>query len=133
MKLSKRTYGLLAIALVLILVGSIFASVINGSSGKVDVSRIRFDGGHGELSGLLYMPEDASADNPKPTIIVTHGYLNSIAVEDIPEFEQRLEEHMDLRYGNVLDAIRSTGKLETETENILKTALNELTAQFTPA
>ena len=64
---------------------------------------------------------------------VTHGYLNSIAVEDIPEFEQRLEEHMDLRYGNVLDAIRSTGKLETETENILKTALNELTAQFTPA
>lgn len=87
MKLSKRTYGLLAIALVLILVGSIFASVINGSSGKVDVSRIRFDGGHGELSGLLYMPEDASADNPKPTIIVTHGYLNSAEMQDANAIE----------------------------------------------
>ncbi len=87
MKLSKRTYGLLAVALVLILLGSILASVINGSSGKVDVSRIRFDGGHGELSGLLYMPEDASADNPKPTIIVTHGYLNSAEMQDANAIE----------------------------------------------
>ncbi len=62
---------------------------------------------------------------------VTHGYLNGIAVENVPEFEKRLEEHMDLRYPQVLDAIRSTGKLETETENTLKAALDELTAQFT--
>lgn len=87
MKLSKRTYTLLAIGLVLILVGSILASVINSSIGKVDVSRIRFDGGHGELSGLLYMPEDASADNPKPTIIVTHGYLNSAEMQDANAIE----------------------------------------------
>ncbi len=62
---------------------------------------------------------------------VTHGYLNGIAVENVPEFEKRLEEHMDLRYPQVLDAIRSTGKLETETENTLKAALDELTVQFT--
>ena len=87
MKLSKRTCSLLAIGLVLILLGSFLASTINGSSGKVDVTRIRFDGGHGELSGLLYMPEDASADNPKPTIIVTHGYLNSAEMQDANAIE----------------------------------------------
>ena len=61
---------------------------------------------------------------------VTHGYLNSIPVEKIPEFEKQLEEHMDNYHASVLEAIRSTGKLETETENNLKTALNELLAKF---
>ena len=61
---------------------------------------------------------------------VTKGYLNDIAVDAIPEFEKRLEEHMDNRHPGVLEAIRSTGKLETETENELKTALDELVAQF---
>ena len=87
MKISKRTYALLAIGLVLILVGSILAKVFNTSMGSVDVERIRFDGGHGELSGILYMPEDASADNPKPTIIVTHGYLNSAEMQDANAIE----------------------------------------------
>ena len=61
---------------------------------------------------------------------VTNGYLNSIPVEKIPEFEKQLEEHMENRHYHVLDAIRTTGKLEAETENNLKTALNELVERF---
>ena len=61
---------------------------------------------------------------------VTHGYLTSIPVAQIPEFEKRLEEHMNNHHADVLEAIRSTGKLETETENALKAALNELVAEF---
>ncbi|MGM9549344.1 MAG: F0F1 ATP synthase subunit alpha [Faecousia sp.] len=61
---------------------------------------------------------------------VTHGYLASIPVDQIPEFEKRLEEHMDNHHGDVLEAIRSTGKLETDTENALKAALDELVAEF---
>ena len=64
---------------------------------------------------------------------VTHGYLNDIPVDRVPDFEQRLEEHMELRHSDVLEAIRSTGKLETEVENSLKAALEELTAQFVVA
>ena len=64
---------------------------------------------------------------------VTHGYLNDIPVDRVPDFEQRLEEHMELRHSGVLEAIRSTGKLETEAENSLKAALEELTAQFVVA
>ena len=38
---------------------------------------------------------------------------------------------MDTRYGAVLDAIRTSGKLESDTEETLKTALTELVADFT--
>ena len=62
---------------------------------------------------------------------VTHGYLASISVEQVPEFEKRLEEHMDNYHADVLDAIRVSGKLETDTETALKAALDELVAQFT--
>ena len=62
---------------------------------------------------------------------VTHGYLANVALERIPEFEKRLNEHMDTRHGDVLDTIRSTGKLETETENALKAAISELLTEFT--
>ena len=62
---------------------------------------------------------------------VTHGYLTTIPVEQVPEFEKRLEEHMDNYHADVLEAIRSTGKLETDTETALKAALDELVAQFT--
>ena len=61
---------------------------------------------------------------------VTHGYLGDIAVEKIPEFEKLLETHMENHHRDVLEAIRTTGKLETETENALKEALDELVAQF---
>ncbi len=61
---------------------------------------------------------------------VTHGYLNGIGVDRIPEFEKRLEEHMDNFHSGVLEAIRSSGKLEPQTEEALKAALSELTAQF---
>ena len=64
---------------------------------------------------------------------VTKGYLTSIPVDQIPEFEKRLEEHMDNLHRDVLEAIRSTGKLEPETEEALKKALEELVAQFNPA
>ena len=62
----------------------------------------------------------------------TNGYLGSIAVSQVPEFEVRLQEHMENRYPQVLEAIRGTGKLEPETEQSLKQALSELVAQFAP-
>ena len=61
---------------------------------------------------------------------VTKGYLNDIDVDQIPEFERRLNEFMDRQYSRVLEAIRETGKLEPETEDGLKAALTELVAEF---
>ncbi len=62
---------------------------------------------------------------------VTHGYLANIPLAQIPEFEKRLETHMENHHYAVLEAIRTSGKLETATENGLKTALSELVSQFT--
>ena len=62
---------------------------------------------------------------------VTKGYLKDISVTQVPEFELRLREFMENRYGAVLDAIRTTGKLESDTEEMLKTALTELVKDFT--
>ena len=62
---------------------------------------------------------------------VVNGHLNDIAVEKLEVFEARLYEFMDNRYSDVLEAIRTTGKLEKETEDKLKAALSELKREFT--
>ena len=61
---------------------------------------------------------------------VTNGYLNSIPVDQIPEFERQLFEYMDNQGYEALTAIRTTGKLEADTENAIKAALTELVAKF---
>ena len=63
---------------------------------------------------------------------VTHGYLHGVSVDQVPEFEQRLEEHMNNFHADILEAIRSSGKLESDTEAALKAALDELVKQFSP-
>ena len=77
----------LALALAIILVGSLFASLFNTSFFSVKVERISFETEKGTLSGLLYMPKGASADDPRPTIVTTHGYLNSAEMQDAPAIE----------------------------------------------
>ena len=62
---------------------------------------------------------------------VTKGYLNNIDVDQIPEFEVRMREFMDNSHPEVLEAIRTTGKLEQTTEDGLKAALSELLVEFT--
>lgn len=76
----RRTLVLLITSLLLIFVGSFIASMSNSSSGDVDISRISFETDNGELSGLLYLPEGAK-DEPRPTIVATHGYLNSAEMQ----------------------------------------------------
>ena len=61
---------------------------------------------------------------------VTNGYLNDLDVEMIPEFQERLFTFMDNNHSEVLTAIRTTGKLEKDTEEGLKAALNELLVEF---
>ena len=62
---------------------------------------------------------------------VTKGYLKDVALDKIPEFELRLREFMDnSQYSSVLTAIRTTGKLEADTEELLKTAISELLEEF---
>ena len=64
---------------------------------------------------------------------VVNGYLKDVAVSRIAEFEKRLQEFMENgKYQSVLTQIRTSGKLEQDTEEQLKAALNELLAEFQP-
>ncbi len=64
---------------------------------------------------------------------VTNGYLNEIAINDVPEFERQLFDLMDTRYHEALTDIRTTGNLADSTVKAIQDALNELIAQFKPA
>ena len=61
---------------------------------------------------------------------VTRDYLKEVAVEDVKEYEKGLYEYMDAHGTEVLSAIRTTGKLEKETEKALAAALDDYTRQF---
>ena len=70
---------------------------------------------------------------PSFDTLVTMAAALHISVDKIPEFQLRLQEFMDNRHGDILDTIRSTGKLEKDTEDKLKAALTELLGEFTAA
>ena len=61
---------------------------------------------------------------------VTKDYLKEVAVEDVKEYEKGLYEYMDAHGAEVLSAIRTTGKLEEDTEKALAAALDDYTRQF---
>ncbi|MBQ6527373.1 MAG: alpha/beta hydrolase [Clostridia bacterium] len=78
----KLPLRLLVLSLVLVFCFSFLASVFHSGMFSVNISRISFDTANGQLSGLLYMPKGADASNPRPAVIVTHGYLNSAEMQD---------------------------------------------------
>jgi len=77
----------LVISLIMIGVGSYFANAYMTAQGTVNVSRIKFDTETGTLSGLLYMPVGAGAEDPRPALVTTHGYLNSAEMQDAQSIE----------------------------------------------
>lgn len=106
----KRPLILLVIALLLIFIGSAVAAQFNSSSGDVDVSRIYFETERGELSGLLYKPEGAD-DDARPTIVTTHGYLNSGEMQDAQAIEMSKRGYVVLALDQY-DHGHSTGTME---------------------
>ncbi|MGM8216486.1 alpha/beta hydrolase family protein [Bacillaceae bacterium W0354] len=110
MNRSKKSIFLLVISLLLVFVGSFIAYLYNSSNGDVDVSRIYFDTPRGELSGLLYKPDGAD-EQPRPTIIATHGYLNSAEMQDAQVIEMAKRGYVVLALDQY-DHGHSTGTME---------------------
>jgi len=80
---SKRTWCLLAISLLLILVGDLLASCIQTDWGNVKIRDVRFVGSNGTImSALLYVPKGVTANKPAPGIVAIHGYINSRETQD---------------------------------------------------
>ena len=61
---------------------------------------------------------------------VVNGYLTKLRVDQIPEFERRLAEHMELKYPDFAENIHNTGKMDEAMEAQLKDALQALLADY---
>jgi pimeloyl-ACP methyl ester carboxylesterase len=72
-----RSWGLLLAGCLLVLGGSWLGSAIQ-TAGGVKVQDIRFAGAGGvQMSGLLYVPANATPRTPAPGVLAVHGYINS--------------------------------------------------------
>ncbi|MFB1033366.1 MAG: F0F1 ATP synthase subunit alpha, partial [Aliarcobacter cryaerophilus] len=60
----------------------------------------------------------------------TKGYLNDVAVKDVVRFENELHAFIEQKYSNILDAIKSSQKIDDNTEAQLKAALEEFKTVF---
>jgi F-type H+-transporting ATPase subunit alpha len=60
----------------------------------------------------------------------TRGYLDDIPVSAITKFEKELYIFMDTKYPNILETIRESKKIDDETEEELKKAIEDFKSQF---
>lgn len=83
-KIKKTAKRWLCIALVLMLVGMIGASFVQTNGGKVTVKDLRWENTMGfQQSGLLFVPDGVSAENPAPAVVVSHGMFNNREMQDL--------------------------------------------------
>ena len=61
---------------------------------------------------------------------VTHDYLAEVPVTSVREYERRLYERLDAQHADLLETIRTTGKLEKDTEKKLNEALTQFGRDF---
>lgn len=85
-RFSKPTIWLIALLLV-VLVSSLFASLVQNSFFSVKVDKISFETERGEISGYLYVPRGVDSSNPAPAVLLTHGYLNNAEMQEIGAIE----------------------------------------------
>ena len=69
---------LLVVSVIMILVGGIVANLIQNDSCKIRARDVRFAGTGGVMmSGLLFIPKNATPKTPAPGILAIHGYINT--------------------------------------------------------
>lgn len=81
---TRKSKRILCIALVILLVSCIGASLVQTDFGKVTVKDLRWETPSGHLmSALLFVPEGASAEHPAPGIVTSHGWYNNREMQDL--------------------------------------------------
>ena len=60
-----------------------------------------------------------------------NGYMDDIALEKVGDFEKGLLEYLDANSQDLLDAIRTSGKLKEKSEDSLKKSIENFKKGFT--
>jgi hypothetical protein len=84
MKLKKGPLRILVISLILCLISMIGASFVQTSGGNVTIKDLRWETPSGHLmSALLFIPDNATKENPAPGIVTSHGWYNNREMQDL--------------------------------------------------
>ena len=76
--LFKRNGFWLVLALIFALISGIGASLVQTAGGTVKVDDLKWETASGRtLNALLFTPANATAENPAPGIVVSHGWWNN--------------------------------------------------------
>ena len=80
-KLSTR---ILCISIVLMLLSSIVTMAIQTGFGSITVKEINWETQNGHsMNGWLFVPDTATAENPAPAVVVSHGMYNNKGMQDL--------------------------------------------------
>ena len=55
----------------------------------------------------------------------TNGYLDSLGIQDVKNFEKEIHEYINLKYPQIFNSIKETKELKNETIDLIKKAANE--------
>ena len=106
--MKKNAKFWVVIALVLCLISSVGASVFQTNFSHVKYHDLTIDAASGhKLDALLLVPENATAENPAPAIVVSHGWYNNREMQDLNYVEYA-------RRGYVVLAISMYGHGDSE-------------------
>ena len=76
--LLKRNSFWLVLALAFALISAIGASTVQTAGGTIKVDDLKWETASGRsLNALLFTPPNATAENPAPAIVVSHGWWNN--------------------------------------------------------
>ena len=72
------------LAIIVMVVSVLGASFVQTAGGKITVKDLRWETPTGKLmSDLLFVPDTATAENPAPAIITSHGWYNNREMQDM--------------------------------------------------
>jgi F-type H+-transporting ATPase subunit alpha len=99
-----------------------------------EASRKQLERGQ-RLVEILKQPANQPLPVEKQVIIIyagTRGYLDDIPVKAVRKFEEELYPFIETKYPQILENIKSAKKIDEDTEELIKKALEEFKAQFNP-
>jgi len=80
---SKKTIGLLIIALLLIIGGGLLAYLIQTDGNTIKIQKVSYQGSQKNIQrGFLYIPPGVTKEKPAPGLIAIHGNNNSLEMQD---------------------------------------------------
>lgn len=81
---TSKASRFLCISIVLMLICSIATYAIQTDFGKVKVTEINWETDNGyTMNGWLFVPDTATAENPAPAVVVSHGMYNNKGMQDL--------------------------------------------------